>query len=102
MNSKRINVLAKKIIKKYGPVIDLRQNPEVLVDIMRELTYLDTPGTPCGGVPSPPPAPGPSGVASFVSNEDVLRAVLKLARDVSVIRTSLKSGSTKARSTSRK
>jgi hypothetical protein len=93
-----------RIIKKYGPVIDLKKNPDILIDIIRSLDIdggtpepppppPDDGGGLPGGVPNPPPAPdppGPSEIGRLVTNEEVLRAVLQLSRDVASIQKSLK------------
>ncbi|MEA3063211.1 MAG: hypothetical protein QOJ94_2992 [Sphingomonadales bacterium] len=93
MNVRKSSSLVQKVIKRYGPVIDLRTNPEILIDILRGLGLDDAPdgGLKPGGAPDPKPTPPPSsGIDRPVTNEDLLRAVLKLARDVADIRGSLK------------
>jgi hypothetical protein len=78
--------LVERIIKLYGPVIDLRKNPEVIIDILRRFDEPPDGGNPCGGVPSPPPPPPSSSMRDRVTNDDILKAVLKIARDVSAIK----------------
>jgi hypothetical protein len=98
MKSKTDAVLVEKIIKRYGPVIDLRANPQTIIDIIRSVVADEPPdgGTPCGGVPNPPPPPG-SRFEGVVTNEDLMKAVLKLSRDVSTLRASAKTKTTKRR-----
>ena len=91
MRAKRSSEVIKRIIKLYGPVIDLRANPEVMIDILRQFDDVPDGGTPCGGVPPPPPPPPPSAMAGRVTNEDLLKAVLKLTREVSLLTKSLPS-----------
>lgn len=72
--------LVQQIKNRYGPVIDLNANPRVMVDVIRLIrtVYGAEPGTPDGGG-------GPTGPTSrqgMVSNEDILREVLKLSRAV--------------------
>ena len=109
--------MVKMVIKKYGPVLDLRKNPETLIDILRASRLVtDNDGQPCGGTPPPPPKdagspggapkppppepspPGPSKVSGMIDHRDVLKAVLTLARDVDAIKKQLGIKSTPARS----
>ena len=95
MPTKADTALVNKIIKRFGPVIDLRANPGVIIDILRTFDEPPDGGSPCGGVPNPPPPPpSPSGTVERVTNEDLMKAVLKLTRDVATIKSSLQ---TKAR-----
>lgn len=78
--------LVNKIVKKYGPVLDLKGNPEVMIEILRQFgPIFDDPdgGSKPGGVGSPPPC--------LVENErilldDLMAAVLKLTREVAAIK----------------
>lgn len=78
-----------RIIKKYGPVIDLRTNPEVLIDIIRGINFQDDGGLP-GGVPEPPPPPGPTSFQDRVTNEDIMRTLLQLSRQVKALQAAAK------------
>lgn len=101
MSTKFSPALVQRIIKKHGPVIDLKKNPDVLIDILRSLdidggTPMPPPpddggGLP-GGVPEPPAPspPGPDDTGRRITNEDLMKAVLQLSRDVSTLKTSLK------------
>jgi hypothetical protein len=93
MKSKTDAMLVDKIIKRYGPVIDLRSNPQTIIDILRTISVDDPPdgGTPCGGVPNPPPPPPGSRFEGEVTNEDLMKAVLKLSRDLSTVKTTITS-----------
>jgi hypothetical protein len=84
--------IVKQIIKRYGAVIDLRENPQVILDILR--IFADDPdgGLPPGGAPEPPapaPPPGPSGFGQHVTLDDVMKQVLKVSREVVKIRKEL-------------
>jgi hypothetical protein len=73
-------ILVQQISKRYGPVIDLNANPETMIEIIRLVRsiYNSEPGTPDGGG-------GPTGPTSrqgAVTNEDILKAVLTLAREI--------------------
>lgn len=72
-----------QIIKKYGPMIDLREQPGVILDIIRRFNAgIDDGGLPPGGVPPTPP-PGPT---SFQGDDPTMRElmqeVLKISRAV--------------------
>jgi len=105
--------VVQQIIKRYGPVIDLRKDPTAIIDIIRNFGDVfddDGPpdgGLPPGGAPDPPPAPdppapnppapdppgpgpGPGGIPSRVSHDDIMREVLKLARAVDGIAKQIK------------
>jgi hypothetical protein len=69
-----------RIIKRYGPVIDLRKNPGVMIDILRRFAAEDDGGLPGGVPPSPPP--GPTSFQDRVTNEDLMKAILQVARQV--------------------
>jgi hypothetical protein len=86
MKAKTVSTIANRIIKKHGPIIDLRENPEALIDVLRELSSDIASGNPCGGTP---PAPGPTKAGRLVTNEDLMKVVLQIARDLNAIRKSL-------------
>lgn len=71
------------IIKRHGPVIDLRKNPEVMIDILRRFRLHDDGGLPGGVPPSPPP--GPSSFQDRVTNEDIMKTLLQLSRQVKAL-----------------
>jgi len=85
-----------QIIKRYGPVIDLRKDPTVIIDIIRNFgDVFDDPdgGTLPGGVPDPPPPapdPGPDEAGSRVGHDDIMRELLKVARVVDGIAKQIK------------
>jgi hypothetical protein len=84
MNEKQI---VAAIIRRHGPMIDLRAQPSLIIDIIRQFGYVaDEPGTPDGGsapggAPKPPP-PDPSRMGSIVQLDDVMKVLLKVSRDV--------------------
>lgn len=83
-------VIIEKVIRTYGPRLDLDTRPELLIEILRSygpVFYDPDGGSPPGGVGPVPPAciieaPG-------ISLEEVMKAVLKLSRDVASIKTSV-------------
>jgi|ERR1700730_16909136 hypothetical protein len=96
MNSKEEKALVDRIIKLHGAVIDLRTNPGVMIEILRRFETPDA-GSPCGGVPDPPPPPSPSKVGDRITNEDIMKAVLKLSREVNAIQKALPKGRARGR-----
>jgi hypothetical protein len=92
MRSKTDAKLISNIIKRYGPVLDLRKNPEQFIDILRTIVADEPPdgGNPCGGVPQ-------ARFESTVSNEDLMKAILKLSRDLNALKSSLGAGKANAR-----
>jgi hypothetical protein len=78
--------IVKQIIKKYGNTIDLKQNPFIMTEILRDFRSQLEPGD--GGLP--PGGVGPVGPASRkVDNAMVLQEILKLSRDVASIKQKL-------------
>jgi hypothetical protein len=93
--------LVKDIAKKYGRVIDLERSPGVLIEILHSYGHVldngvDGTGGVGGGVSTiavgidvgitpTPPAPPEQGGTSQVQLADVMKAVLKLQRDVQAI-----------------
>lgn len=87
--------IVQRAIAKFGPVLDLQERPQDLIDILRasrlEGAEHSDAGLP-GGVPQPPP--GPSSMQGSAANlDDVMSEVLKLqrrltktAKDVKLIR----------------
>ncbi|NAZ74931.1 hypothetical protein GTQ99_05765 [Kineococcus sp. T13] len=79
--------IVQRAIARFGPVLDLRERPQDLVDIVRaarvdELVSPDG-GAPPGGTPPPPPPPGPtSGQVTDVRLEEVMDELLRLRRQV--------------------
>lgn len=65
--------LIQQISKRYGSVINLETNPGTMIEIIRLIRgmYVAEPGT-----------PGPGTIGGAVSNEDIMKAILKLGRDI--------------------
>lgn len=77
------------IIDRYGPIINLSERPEVMIDILR--AFADDGGDDGGDDGEPgggaPPPPDPCLVERYqVELRDIMRAVLDLSRDVERIR----------------
>jgi hypothetical protein len=70
-------MIAQQLTKRYGPVIDLNANPGVMMEIVQQVgsIYGSEPGT-----PEPTTRPGRG-----VTNEEIMKEVLKLARSVSAL-----------------
>ena len=84
-----------KVTKKYGSTINLNTHPEVLFEILRAFGRLfDDPdgGLPGGVGPVPPPPPPPCIVeGGLVTQEDIMKAILRLTRDVAALKSSIES-----------
>ncbi len=100
--SKRQTSIVEEITKKYGRTLDLKASPGVLIEILRNYGRVldDDGGGGAGGVspstiagsgppPAPPPPPPPSSDPGDVGLADIMKAVLKLQRDVQSIRESV-------------
>lgn len=77
--------IVRQIIKRHGEVINLRENPAVIIEIIRKFGRVaeDDGGLPGGVPPSPPP--GPSSFQAGISNENLMKEILKLQKAVSQI-----------------
>ena len=87
-------MIAQQLAKRYGPVIDLNANPGVMMEIVQHVgsIYGSEPGT-----------PEPGTRQGVVTNEDIMKQVLKLARSVSALGgTRVKTASTRSASAKRK
>jgi hypothetical protein len=75
--------LVEAVKKKYGPVIDLEANPEILIEILQRFAADDPDGgTLPGGVPPSPP-PDPCAVFGLGPGiDDLMREVLQVRRDL--------------------
>ena len=88
MTPKQQQALVKRISKKYGRVIDIEANPEVMIDILRSFGRIfDDPdgGSKPGGV-GPPPCIVEEGKLGL---DDLMRAILKINRDIASIKASM-------------
>ncbi len=70
-------------IRKYGAVIDMSRSPETMIDIIRRIRLIDDGGLPPGGVPEPPP--GPTSFQDRITNDDIMKALLQLTRQVKAL-----------------
>ncbi|HYP05337.1 MAG TPA: hypothetical protein VER03_03810 [Bryobacteraceae bacterium] len=80
----------KDIITRYGEVIDLRKTPYLILEIVRNyaggLVNIPDGGVSVAGVGTPP---GPTGsmaqLGNVVDNAQIMKEVLKLSRQVTVL-----------------
>ena len=86
--TKQNKALIDKIVKQHGPRLDLEAHPEVLIEILRSYGPIFTDGD--GGLPPGGVGP-PSCIIEYpgINLEEVMKALLKLSRDVASIKTSL-------------
>jgi hypothetical protein len=76
--------IVKRIIKRYGAVIDLNKSPGTIIEILRTVAMDLDGGSPPGGTPpAPSPPPGPSSVQGRVTNEEIMRQLLSISRAIS-------------------
>jgi len=93
-------ILIQSIIDRYGDVINLRETPYLIVEIMRthgSFVFDEIPdaGVSVAGVgtppaPPPPPSPGPasggfSSIGNVVDNAELMKEILKLNRQVATL-----------------
>lgn len=77
--------VVQQIIKRHGEMINLRENPAVMLEILRKFGRVaETDGGLPGGAPPSPP-PGPTSFQATISNEDLMKEILKLQRSISQI-----------------
>ena len=90
MDTKRKKKMEEKIIndviRKYGPIIDLKETPFVIIEIIRNFkSRFDGPdgGSPPGGVGG---VGGPhSDEFHSIKNSDILKEILKLSKEIKLI-----------------
>lgn len=77
------------IIKRYGDVINLKENPALIVEIIRVFgKNLQTDGGLPGGV-GPIPPPGPTSRFETVTNAELMKQMLKISKEMAAIRTKI-------------
>lgn len=79
--------LIHNISKKYGATIDLNAHPEVLIDILRTFGRIFE--DPDGGAPGGVGPPGCIVEDGRVTTNDLMKAILKLTRDVAAIKSAI-------------
>lgn len=78
-----------KVIKKYGPKIDIEAKPEVLIEIQRVGRLFDDDGD--GGAKPGGVGPNPCLVADGrVTEQEIMKAILHLSREVASIKSLIK------------
>jgi hypothetical protein len=72
--------IIKQIIKRHGPIINLEENPEIIIDIIRIIGFVENDdGGPGDGAPPPGP-PGPASHEGTISNVDLMKEILKVKK----------------------
>jgi len=79
----------KQIIKRYGEVLNLKERPDLIIDILRRFggIFQDDGGLPGGVPPSPPP--GPTSIQGGITNEDLMKQLLKISKELNKLRKEL-------------
>lgn len=80
----------KDVIARFGPVLDLRKTPHLVIEILRthggEFAEIPDAGVSVAGVGTPP---GPSGainvLGNVVDNVQLMKEVLKLSKQVQLL-----------------
>jgi hypothetical protein len=89
--------LIQQIRRQYGATIDLKANPDVMVEIIQLIRqqYASEPGT---------PGPGTQpmvGRTEWVTNEDIMKELLKIERQVRALSSGARKSSVRAAATKR-
>jgi hypothetical protein len=79
-----------RVIDEYGPVIDLRENPQAIIEIIRK--FHDLAASPNGGLPPGGVGPPTSVQSDEQTNAEILRKLLDIQRTVSKIQKDLSKG----------
>ena len=79
--------IIKDVITRFGPVIDLRKTPHVMIEILRtHAGEIPDGGVSVAGVGTPP---GPSGainsLGNVVDNVQIMKEILKLSKQVNLL-----------------
>ena len=82
--------IIKDVIDRFGPVIDLRKTPHLIIEILRThgggFVNIPDGGVSVAGVGTPP---GPSGalnlLGNVVDNVQIMKEILKLSKQVRVL-----------------
>ena len=80
--------IVKEVITHFGPVIDLRKTPNVIIEILRRhggSVVADAPdgGVSVAGVGTPPgPARANTSLGNVVDNVQLMKEILKLSKQV--------------------
>ncbi|WP_123025722.1 hypothetical protein [Mycolicibacterium stellerae] len=79
-----------RVIADYGPVIDLRQTPQAIIEIIRK--FHDLAAIPDGGLPPGGVGPPTSIQGDEPTNAELMRKLLDIQRTVSKIQKGLGNG----------
>jgi hypothetical protein len=84
--------IVKEVITNFGPVIDLRKTPNVIIEILRRHGGSVVADAPDGGVSvagvGTPPGPAtrnPTSLGNVVDNVQLMKEILKLSKQVAVL-----------------
>lgn len=79
-----------RVIADYGPVIDLREKPEAIIEIIRK--FHDLAAIPDGGLPPGGVGPPTSVQGDEPTNAELMRKLLDIQRTVSKLQKGLGNG----------
>jgi hypothetical protein len=79
--------IVREVIREYGDMINLRETPYVLIEILRSYGRLfddgGDGGLPPGGTPPPPPPTGPD--LRRIDMAMLMQEILKLGREIKAL-----------------
>lgn len=86
-STKQEEKIVREAIKNFGPVINLKETPYVLIELLRKFGPALKPdgGLPPGGVGVGGPA------VRQIGNQEIMKEILKLSREVNSLKATLKS-----------
>jgi len=76
-----------RVIAEYGPVIDIRETPQVIIEIIRK--FHDISDVPDGGLPPGGVGPPTSLQADEPTNAEIMRKLLDIQRTVTKLQKDL-------------
>jgi hypothetical protein len=91
-NRERELAVVGEIENQYGSVIDLKKNPMVMVEILRQFGHALDNGTGGGGPGTPPSSIAIAGPGEQVELNDIMRVVINIQREVRQIMARLENG----------
>ncbi len=80
--------VVKDIIKRYGDVINLKENPGLIIEIIRNFRRV-LEDVPDGGLPGGVGPVGPTSHVETVTNTELMKQMLKMSKEIAALRAKL-------------